>query len=40
MIIQDFELFHDITIWKMTVFDKVDCIETEPALWDINVCVD
>ena len=35
-----FEFCHDITIWKMTIFDKVDCVETEPVLWDIHVCVD
>ena len=27
-----FEFCHKITIWKMTVFDKVNYIEIEPAL--------
>ena len=31
---------HDITIWKLTIFAKVDYIEIEPALiqthWDFD----
>ena len=28
----NFEFCQDITIWKMTIFDKVDYFEIEPAL--------
>ena len=30
-IVLTFEFCHEITIWKMTIFDEVNYIEIEPA---------
>ena len=36
-IVLNFEFYHNITILKMAIFDKVNYIEIEPALIAIHI---